>query len=718
MNLRSTNNIKSSLSVKEKLQYYKSENISEIKNPSKLDKFFPDKGFQVVQTGVFDLQDSINYGKRTFLEKFEAERTNYVAIEVQLLNPYFDQRDLFLTGLTIWYIEDEEVGRNNFNLEVKNDWEVVEIIQSWGTPVPGFWKNGECKVEVILENKLVCTHCFSVGESQIVDFQNSPIKNFDAQVAIQPEQPVQLTQISDDDDSLTSVLNELNNFIGLKNLKSSLSDFITYLNFVQERNQKGINTKENISANCIFLGNPGTGKTSVARLLGKFFKSIGLLEHGHVIEVDRAALVGEFIGETPQKTEKVINQAMGGILFIDEAYSLKRNKAEKDFGQESIDIILKRMEDSNGKFFVIAAGYTALMQNFLESNPGLKSRFTHFFTFDDYSPEELTKIYKLFSSKEKFTLTNEAEELLTEKLKPICEQVDETFGNARFIRNLFNETKVQLSKRYQMLPYDERNFNAMSKIIKEDILSAFNFYNRHNEGLTLNEDKLEKHITELNNLVGLDDIKITFNKLLASIKVEQLKKERSIVATPKNFNSIFIAEQGSGTSTLARLFGKIFKELSFIENGQLVEIDSSLFHGLNKIDSYLMVDKMFQESVGKIILVNDSILTLQTKSDFSESLLQYFLKKLYLYKEKVIVILSANLEDIKELLTNVPVVENQFPNIYNFGRYSTRELLEIALNICQKKNYKLDEGAWPQMLDSNLMTIKFEDFRGLLPIEE
>ena len=198
------------------------------------------------------------------------------------------------------------------------------------------------------------------------------------------------------------------------------------------------------------MGNPGTGKTSVARLLGKFFKSIGILEHGHVIEVDRTELVGEYIGETAQKTEKVINQALGGILFIDEAYSLKKENSGQDFGQEAIDIILKRMEDYKNKFFVIAAGYPLPMQNFLESNPGLKSRFTHFFTFDDYTAEELTSIYKIFSAKEKYLVDKDAELFLVERLEIICSNADNTFGNARFVRNLFNETKVQLSKRYQL----------------------------------------------------------------------------------------------------------------------------------------------------------------------------------------------------------------------------------------------------------------------------
>lgn len=721
--MRTTDSFNQQPSVKEKLHFYKSQKISEVKNDLNKNNFFSDIDFKIIQSRVFDLQDSINSGKRTYLKVFDEQRTNFIAVEILIFNPYYNQRNLFWNGLAVWYMDDEEVGRNNFNLEVKSDWEIVEVVQSWGTPVPGFWKDSECRVEILLENKLVCTHFFSVGNSQVIDFQNiqvDELKIFNRESFNQIKRSENIMSISNENYSLQLILEELNGYVGLKNLKHSLSEFITYINFVQERKKQGIDVKENLTAHCIFLGNPGTGKTSIARILGRFFKSVGLLENGHVVEVDRSTLVGEYIGETAQKTEKVIKQALGGILFIDEAYTLKRDTNGNDFGQEAIDIILKRMEDFNGKFFVIAAGYPELMQNFLNSNPGLKSRFTHLFLFDDFSANELVEIYKLFSSREKFIITPEAEELLTNKLKLIYENDKNNLGNARFVRNLFNETKVQLSKRYHSLKYDERNFYASSTIIIDDILSAFNNYEKHSKGFVFNDDKLNKYLNELNNLVGLEDVKKTFSKLLASIKVEQLKKERAISSLPKNLNSIFICEPGAGTSTVARLFGKVFKELSLIESGQLVEIDSSYFYGLNKIDSYLTLDKIFQDSIGKIIVVNDSVITLKAKSDFSDSLLQYFLKKLYLYKDKVVAVLTGNQDEFEDLFESVPVIENQFPNIYNFGHYSTRQLLEIALNICQKKNYQLEEGAWQQMLDllAKLRSDKNKNFYNARTIKE
>ena len=658
--------------------------------------------FETHSVRMFNLEESLQSQKRTYLLQFDDLKTRYAATEVTLKNPNHNNCDTFSRGLTIWFFEDEEVGRNIFNLEIKKDWEFVDFVQSWGTPVPGFWKQGEGKVKLLLENNLIVEQSFQIGRTEIVDFsiKHSIFSDNTNQLTTQqPKNIEQLHKTTPDYIPLTSLFAEFENLVGLSSLKQSLKDFITYLDFVSERKKQGIQTDESISANCIFLGNPGTGKTTVARLLGRFFKSIGILENGHVIEVDRAQLIGEYVGETAQKTEKVINQALGGILFIDEAYSLKRDKSGQDFGQESIDIILKRMEDYKNKFFVIAAGYPELMQSFLDSNPGLKSRFTHHFTFDDYSAQELTDIYKIFASKDKYMLDTETESILTQKLESISLGTDNSFGNARFIRNLFNETKIELSKRYQLLEDSEKKFSALNTIRKEDVITAITNLNNRNNPDQINSIKFEKYINEINNLVGLDEVKITFNKILASIKVNKLKKEKSITSVGKNLNSIFICDNGSGTSTIARLYAKSLKELDRLSKGQLIEIDSSTFYGLNKIDAYLMIDNLFKNLLGNVVLVNDVSATLQCTDDFSDSLLQYFLKKLYLINDDVVAIFSDTSEEINNLINNFPVLENQFPNVFTFEPYTTRQLLEIALVICQKNNYQLDEGAWQQLLE-------------------
>ncbi len=649
-----------------------------------------------LEVKMFELQDSLQSNKRNYLKQFDANRTTFIAVEVKFRNPFYGIKDVFLTGTSFWFQDNENVGSNDFTLEVKKDWQIVEFFQSWGTPVTGFWKLGEGRIEILFWKNSVVNHNFLIGECEVIDLKNTSdsYENLpDKKITVQNSILEKIEKKTSEQPLPLLLSKELDDFIGLKSLKQTLTDFVTYLNFIKERKNKGIDTNENLIPHCIFLGSPGTGKTSIARVLGKFFKSIGLLENGHVIEVDRSALVGEYIGSTAQKTEQVINQALGGILFIDEAYSLKPSNTSKDFGQEAIDIILKRMEDYNGKFVVIAAGYPSLMNQFINSNPGLKSRFTHTFNFEDYSSEELAEIFKKFAAKEKYNLTDDAYSKLILLLDNVVSRADENFGNARLVRNIFNETKIQLSKRYQLLPYDERNYSSLSTIISEDIFKAFQSLNNKKTSDNFN-DKVEKYLSEINSLVGLEEVKSGILKLLSSIKIDALKKYQGIDSYSKNLNSVFIAERGLGTSTIANYLGKIFKELNLLSNSQVVEIDNSFFDQLNNIDTYLLIDKLFQENDGKIILVNDAVNTLKTKNDFSDSLLQYFLKKLYLNQKRVVVILCGSEVEINELFQNVPVIESQFPNIFRFQEHSNRQLLEIGWKISKKKNYILDEGAW------------------------
>lgn len=651
---------------------------------------------------MFNLEESLNSQKKTYLIQFDESIATYIAAEAIIKNPFFKSDNRLLSGLTIWYFEDEEIGRNDFNLMLKKEWEFVEFVQSWGTPIPGFWKCGEVRIEIFLANQQIIKHYFQIGTQEIINFldeNEQPDSYSNKQNTQQPKKLEQLQKTNSDNNSIKSLFEEFDNLVGLHNLKQSLRDFISYLEFVKERKAKGIETNENISANCIFLGNPGTGKTTVARILGRFFKAIGLLKNGHVVEVDRASLIGEYIGETAQKTEKVINQALGGILFIDEAYSLKRDKNSNDFGQEAIDIILKRMEDYKDKFFVIAAGYPELMEKFINSNPGLKSRFTHHFYFDDYNSSELAEIFKIFSEKEKYSFNEDAEKFLIEKLDSLIDNTDGSFGNARFVRNLFSETKIELSKRYHLLEDEEKDFYSLNTILISDIQSAWLNINNRNNSVVKSNEKIDRYVNEINNLVGLSSVKTTFNRIIASIKVDKLKSEKSISSVHKTYNSIFIAEPGSGTSTVARLFAKSLFASNKLSKGQLIEIDSSLFSGLSKLDAYLTMDELFKKLSGNVILVNDVTASLQCLKHFSDSLLQYFLKKLYLMNDEVTAILSGTREEIEIIIESFPVLESQFPNKFEFEPYTNRQLLEIALSICQKKNYQLDEGAWQQLLE-------------------
>lgn len=235
-------------------------------------------------------------------------------------------------------------------------------------------------------------------------------------------------------EELTEVLGELDSLIGIVEVKTKMRELANFAKIQQLRVSQGMPVIPT-SYHAVYTGNPGTGKTTVARLMGRIFKSLGMLRKGHVVECDRAALVAEYVGQTAVKTNAAIDSALDGILFIDEAYSLI--KEHEDFGQEAIETLLKRMEDERGRLIVIVAGYPAEMDRFIRSNPGLHSRFNRFITFPDYTPSELCRIFSLMCRRSSLTLSPGLREKLIHSLSRAHASRGANFGNARLVRNLF-----------------------------------------------------------------------------------------------------------------------------------------------------------------------------------------------------------------------------------------------------------------------------------------
>ena len=206
-----------------------------------------------------------------------------------------------------------------------------------------------------------------------------------------------------------------------------------------------------MSLHLVFLGNPGTGKTTVARLLARLYHAIGVLPKGQLVEVDRSGLVAGFVGQTAQKTQEVIQKAIGGVLFIDEAYALVNQDNGNDFGREAIEVLLKNMEDHRKDLVVIVAGYSQLMEKFIHSNPGLESRFNKYFYFEDYDGAQLFTILQSMCVKNGYVLTPEGEALAWRELMALYEDRDENFGNARDVRNLFEQAVARQSDRVARL---------------------------------------------------------------------------------------------------------------------------------------------------------------------------------------------------------------------------------------------------------------------------
>lgn len=231
-------------------------------------------------------------------------------------------------------------------------------------------------------------------------------------------------------------MEELDELIGLDSIKKDVKDLIDLVKAQRMRSEQGMKTVP-VSLHLVFSGNPGTGKTTVARILARLYKEIGALSKGQLVEVDRSGLVAGFVGQTALRTQEKIQEAMGGVLFIDEAYTLA--KEGNDFGQEAIDTILKAMEDHRDDLVVIVAGYTDLMEKFINSNPGLKSRFNKYFEFPDYTAEELFQIFHLQCKKYDYVCDPEAETRIRERINQMEAEKGENFANARDVRNLFEQ---------------------------------------------------------------------------------------------------------------------------------------------------------------------------------------------------------------------------------------------------------------------------------------
>jgi SpoVK/Ycf46/Vps4 family AAA+-type ATPase len=543
----------------------------------------------------------------------------------------------------------------------------------WGSDVKGTWGIDVYAVEIVFMDQIITSVSFEVGDKFIEEGKANVQK---------PLAKVGSKKILPKAENIEHVMHELDNLIGLESIKKKVKEYTTYLNFINLRKEKGFEDNDKINLHAVFTGNPGTGKTTVAKMLGEIYHQMGLLSKGHVMEVDRSDLVAEYIGQTAPKTKEAIKKAKGGILFIDEAYALARkNDDSKDFGKEAIEIILKEMSDGDGDIAVIAAGYPDEMKTFLESNPGMKSRFNMYYDFPDYTPQELMQIADYTLAKRHVSFSKEAREAMYKHVVEAYRNRDKTFGNARYINYLIDEAKMNMGLRIMQQANPAQLTNEqLSTIEAADIEKIFAGKIKTIADIPIDEDLLKNALDALHNLIGLKNVKNEIDELVKLVRFyKEIGKD---VRQSFSLHAVFTGNPGTGKTTVARILAQIFKALGILERGNLVECDRQSLVGGYVGQTALKTTDVINRAMGGVLFVDEAYsLTEGGENDFGKEAIETILKRMEDNRGEFIVIVAGYTENMKKFIESNPGLKSRFDREFHFEDYNVSELTDIAIKM-------------------------------------
>lgn len=472
---------------------------------------------------------------------------------------------------------------------------------------------------------------------------------------------------------LEEVKKELNNVIGLNSVKEFVLDLENNYKVQQMRTKKGLKNSD-ISMHMIFTGNPGTGKTTIARIVAKYLKAIGILSSGHLCEVTRADLVGEYVGHTAIKTTNVINGAVGGVLFIDEAYSLCRDKNDT-FGLEAIDALVKGIEDNRNDLVVILAGYEDEMQEFLKTNSGLKSRFPNVVHFEDYSVDEMYEIAKVTAESKGYHLSPDCEQGLRHVFEKHQIKGRNDSGNGRLVRNIIEAAIVKQSKRII------NDSNADIELLEE---SDFGFDK-------VVEFDLEKSLSEI---IGLEEVKKFIRTQYSMLQADIKRKSANInVDTTQSLNMIFAGNPGTGKTTMARIVAKMLHAMDILKSGQLVETDKGALIASYEGQTAKKTEEVFKSALGGVLFIDEAYAITNDGSSFGQECIDTLVKLIEDYRGEIVVILAGYSKEMNYFMKANSGLKSRFPLQIEFPDYTADELYRIGKRMIADRGFVLDENA-------------------------
>lgn len=478
--------------------------------------------------------------------------------------------------------------------------------------------------------------------------------------------------------SLDDALDELNQLIGMDEVKREINRIVKLVEYEKRRSYMlSIEKSQQPSYHFTFSGNPGTGKTTVARIIGDIFTALGILETGQLIEVDRSDLVGGYMGQTAQKTREVIESAKGGVLFIDEAYALAPGKKDQsDYGSEALEVLIKSMEDYRNDFIVILAGYEEGMKGLLKSNPGLSSRINMQVNFDDFSDMELLEIAKQQAESNYYTLTEAGEKAFVVKINQ--EKVLPQFANARAVRNI-----MEAAMR-------ERAFRLSDQVLTEEDLVILEPLDFGIDPAQLFGDDIKDLMGQLEELIGLENVKEQVKSITNYVRAEKRREEKGYTLTDLALHMVFTGKPGTGKTTIARLISKILKSIGVLKRGHMVEVtrDDLVGQFIGQTGPKTL-DKI-KEAYGGVLFIDEAYsLYSGSQNDFGYEAISTLIKEMEDNRDKLVVIMAGYPDEMERMLSMNAGIRSRVSYTIDFQDYSSSELVEIFTIGAEKQGFVL-----------------------------
>jgi S1-C subfamily serine protease/Holliday junction resolvasome RuvABC ATP-dependent DNA helicase subunit len=483
-----------------------------------------------------------------------------------------------------------------------------------------------------------------------------------------------------------AALDELAEMTGLEKVKGEIGTLIQRLQLEAARREKGLPTPP-MSLHMVFTGPPGTGKTAVARLYGAILRDLGVLEKGHLVETDRTGLVAGYVGQTALKTRQKIADALDGILFIDEAYTLaEQSGAVADFGREAIDTLLKEMEDKRDRLVVIVAGYPDQMRKFLSSNPGLPSRFTKTIQFESYVAADLVAITRTMARRDGLLLSQDADPALKNFFERARTASD--FANARTARTLLERARETQATR--IAPLMTSPGIDLNELTLADIQSVIGIR-------TKAADSGVSALDELNQMTGLATVKTEIVTLIARLQVEAARREQGLPVAPISLHIVFTGPPGTGKTAVARLYGAILRDLGVLEKGHLIETDRAGLVAGYLGQTALKTREKIADALDGILFIDEAYtLAEQTGgADYGREAIDTLLKEMEDKRDRLVVIVAGYPEQMGRFLASNPGLPSRFTKTIQFNSYEAADLVAITHSMARRDGLRISPDADP-----------------------